>query len=145
MSKGDPSIYPSLSHIQHIPVMLVYCILFYSLLYSNGNATPGGPTADPNFILTDEAPSTIDTCPRKRLEIIWSCIATILASSWVAVHPNLPHPDDSKLKKILRRVELMLWAIITPELIIYWAARQWYGARWMEKYFQGEVRMDMLI
>jgi len=63
-------------------------------------------------------------------------MATILASSWVAVHPNLPHPDDSRIKKTLRRVELMFWAIMTPELIIYWAARQWYGARWMEKEFQ---------
>jgi len=140
MSRGDPSIYPSLSQIQYIPVMLIYCILFYSLLYSKGNAAPGVPFTDPSsFLIRDTA--AMDACPRKRLEIIWSCIATILASSWVAVHPNLPHRDDSKLKKILRRVELMLWAIITPELIIYWAARQWYGARWMEKYFRGEFRM----
>jgi len=120
--------------------MLIYCILLYSLLYRNGNAALTIPSTNPaSFVIRDT--SVTDVCPRKRLEIIWSCIATILASSWVAVHPNLPHRDDSKLKKILRRVELMLWAIITPELIIYWAARQWYGARWMEKYFRGEFGM----
>ncbi|KAF9566529.1 hypothetical protein CPC08DRAFT_100398 [Agrocybe pediades] len=74
-------------------------------------------------------------CPRTRLEIIWSCLATILAASWVAVHPNIPSPNESKLKKTVRRIELMLWAIVTPELIIYWAIRQWYGAREMEREF----------
>jgi len=85
----------------------------------------------------DADSNTADLCPRKELEIIWGCIATILASSWVAVHPNLPHPDDSKVKKNLRRIELMFWAIITPELIIYWAMRQWHGAWWMETEFAG--------
>ncbi|KAF9566513.1 hypothetical protein CPC08DRAFT_814736 [Agrocybe pediades] len=37
--------------------------------------------------------------------------------------------------KALRRIELMTWAIITPELIIYWAMRQWHGARSMEREF----------
>jgi len=122
--------------------MLIYCILLYSLLY--GNAASVVPSTNPSSILIRDT-SVADVCPRKRLEIIWSCIATILASSWVAVHPNLPHRDDSKLKKILRRVELMLWAIITPELIIYWAARQWYGARWMEKYLRGEADMSGML
>jgi len=143
MSGGYPhcfAIHPSSSHKQHIVIMLIYCILVYSFLYSKGNAAPGVPFTHPSSFLLRDTPAT-DVCPRNRLEIIWSCIATILASSWVAVHPNLPHRDDSKLKKILRRVELMLWAIITPELIIYWAARQWYGARWMERYFRGEVGM----
>jgi len=138
MSRGDASIYPSLSDIQHIPVMLIYCIIFYSYLYSKENAATSVPFTDPSSFLIRDTSAT-DVCPRKRLEIIWSCIVTIIASSWVAVHPNLPHREDSKLKKILRRVELMFWAVITPELIIYWAARQWYGAMWMERYFRGEA------
>jgi len=39
--------------------------------------------------------------PRKPLEIICSCVATILATSWVAVHSNLSHPIDSKFKNTL--------------------------------------------
>jgi len=120
--------------------MLIYCILIYSFLYHNEHAAATIPSINASSFLAGDTPTT-NACPRQRLEIIWSCIATILASSWVAVHPNLPHPDDSEVKKILRRVELMFWAIITPELIIYWAARQWYGARWMEKYFRAQVSM----
>jgi len=76
-------------------------------------------------------------CPRGRIDIIWSCIATTLAASWVSLHPNLPHPNDSWFKKSIRRVELMAWAIVAPELIIVWAMRQWRGARRMKKEFLG--------
>ncbi|KAF4616272.1 hypothetical protein D9613_008319 [Agrocybe pediades] len=74
-------------------------------------------------------------CPRQRIQIIWTCVATILAASWVSVHPNIPNPKESAIKKTLRRIELMIWAILAPELIILWAMRQWYGARLMEKEF----------
>ncbi|KAF9566499.1 hypothetical protein CPC08DRAFT_614544, partial [Agrocybe pediades] len=67
--------------------------------------------------------------------IIWSCLATTIAASWVSVHPNIPHPHDSRLKRTSRRIELMFWAIITPELIIFWAMRQRYGARKLERLF----------
>jgi len=115
-------------------------ILYYASAYNPGSAAPLTSSVDSGntFSLFDRETDVPDLqCPRKRLEIIWSCIATILAASWVSVHPNLPHPDDSKLKKTLRRVELMFWAIITPELIIFWAMRQWQGARRMEMEFTG--------
>jgi len=51
----------------------------------------------------------------------------------------MPHPDDSKITRIVRRMELMFWAIITPEFVIYWAMRQWYGARKMKREFSGAV------
>ncbi|KAF9561190.1 hypothetical protein CPC08DRAFT_689347 [Agrocybe pediades] len=81
----------------------------------------------------DEGP--MSPCPRQRIQIIWTCVATILAASWVSVHPNIPDAKESKIKKMLRRIELMIWAILTPELIIFWAMRQWYGARLMEREF----------
>ncbi|KAF4616908.1 hypothetical protein D9613_008741 [Agrocybe pediades] len=46
-----------------------------------------------------------------------------------------PRPNVSKAKKTLRRIEIMLWAIITPELITLWAMQQWYGAKVMENEF----------
>ncbi|KAF9536493.1 hypothetical protein CPC08DRAFT_717813, partial [Agrocybe pediades] len=81
-------------------------------------------------------------CPRQRIQIIWTCVATILAASWVSVHPNIPNPKESAIKKSLRRIELMTWAIISPELMIYWAMSQWYGARLMEKEFTEYQRRE---
>ncbi|KDR73285.1 hypothetical protein GALMADRAFT_37967, partial [Galerina marginata CBS 339.88] len=61
-------------------------------------------------------------------DIVWSCSLTIFACSWVSVHPNIPGPDEGRIKVALRRLELMFWSIVAPELIIYWAMRQWLAA-----------------
>ena len=95
--------------------MIVLAILYYAVAFNPGRAAPVTPSVDSGNAFSLFAPAVnervvqpILDCPRKRLEIVWSCIATILAASWVSVHPNLPHPKDSKLKKTLCRVELML-------------------------------------
>ena len=70
-------------------------------------------------------------------DIFWSCLATIFACSWVSVHPNNPSPNESSWRIFLRRLELMFWAVIAPEMIITWALRQWLGARHLEKLYKG--------
>ena len=81
-------------------------------------------------------------CPadqRSLWDILRSCLATIFACSWVSVHPNIPSPDDSSWRIFLRRLELMFWAVIGPEMIIDWAFRQWVGARHLENLHRGEL------
>ena len=81
-------------------------------------------------------------CPadqRSIWDILWSCLATIFACSWVSVHPNIPAPNESSWRIFLRRLELMFWAIIGPEFIISWALRQWIGARELEKRYKGNL------
>ena len=79
-------------------------------------------------------------CPadqRSLLDILWSCLATLFACSWVSVHPNIPGTDESWWRIYLRRLELMFWAVFAPELIISWAFRQWSGARNLKKLYKG--------
>ena len=71
--------------------------------------------------------------------ILWSCLATIFACAWVSVHPNIPAPNESSSRIFLRRLELMFWAVVAPEMIITWALRQWSGARRLEKLYKGEL------
>ena len=81
-------------------------------------------------------------CPadqRSIWNILWSCLATLFACSWVSVHPNIPGPNESRLRVLLRRLELMFWAVIGPEMIITWAFRQWSSARRLEKLYKGEL------
>ena len=81
-------------------------------------------------------------CPadqRTIWDILWSCLATIIACSWVSVHPNIPGPNESSWRIFLRRLELMFWAVISPEMIITWAFRQWSGSRLLEKLYKGEL------
>ncbi|KAF4616964.1 hypothetical protein D9613_008727 [Agrocybe pediades] len=120
--------------------MLLYAILCLAV-YGSSNAIPlTALTPHNNDIFTTGSNDSDSVCPRTRLEIIWSCLATILAASWVSVHPNMPGPNESKVKKTLRRIDIMFWAIITLELIIYWTMRQRYGARQMEKEFVAVYR-----
>ena len=77
------------------------------------------------------------TDQRSIWNILWSCLATIFACSWVSIHPNIPAPNESSLRIFLRRLELMFWAVVSPEMIILWAFRQWQGARDIEKLYKG--------
>ena len=101
-------------------------------------------------LMNDRSVSNSDTvlstaaciCPadqRSLWDILWSCLATIFACSWVSVHPNIPASNESSRRIFLRRLELMFWAVVSPEMIITWAVRQWSGARHLEKKYKGEL------
>jgi hypothetical protein len=80
---------------------------------------------------------------RSTWDILWSSLAAIIACSWVSVHPNIPAPNEPGWKVILRRLELMFWAVVGPEMVIVWAFRQWLGARHLEKLYKGELSSPM--
>ena len=83
-------------------------------------------------------------CPgdqRTIWNLLWSCLATIFACSWVSVHPNIPGPNESSWRIFLRHLELLFWSVVAPETIITWALRQWLGARYLEKLYKGEPSM----
>ena len=95
-------------------------------------------------LLTESAGTTASAyvCPadqRSIRDILSSCLATIFACLWISVHPNIPFPNESGWRVFLRRLELMFWALLGPELIIVWAFRQWLGARELEKLYKGKV------
>ena len=84
--------------------------------------------------------SDIAVCANERTvwDIIWSCIVTIFACSWVSVHPNMPKPGEGWFKVYIRRVEVLFWAVVTPEMILFWATRQWYGAKKLTLKYEGK-------
>ncbi|KAF5376331.1 hypothetical protein D9757_008629 [Collybiopsis confluens] len=61
---------------------------------------------------------------RSTSDIFWSCITTIFACTWVAVHPNVPPSNASNRQLFWRRVKILAVALITPEFIIIWAVVQ---------------------
>src|ERR1700741_4904037 len=89
--------------------------------------TLAAPT--PDAILDDRAASTCTgTGCRSLWNIVWSCIVTIFACTWVAVHPNVPTPARNAHRRWysrpLRRTRIMLYALIGPEFVLMWAWRQ---------------------
>jgi hypothetical protein len=74
----------------------------------------------------------INNC-RKLFDIVWGCLATIFAYTWVSVHPNVPAPNQSWLALFWQRLKMMLIAVIAPEIMVGFAARQFIAARTLSK------------
>ncbi|KAJ7722096.1 hypothetical protein B0H16DRAFT_1601105 [Mycena metata] len=70
---------------------------------------------------------------RTTFDIVWGCLTTIFACTWVSVHPNLPAPRQSWLRLAVRRLAMMLMAVIAPEIMVFFAARQFFFARRFSK------------
>ena len=107
--------------------------------------TLGAPLVDPtssNSTSVLVSTPTVSIKQRSTLEILWTCLATIFACTWVSVHPNIPSSKDGRIRVTLQRLELMVWAILTPEMIIFWAMRQWRHARALTKLYKGTLSQD---
>ncbi|KXN85201.1 hypothetical protein AN958_11624 [Leucoagaricus sp. SymC.cos] len=83
-----------------------------------------GPTI-PLTIFGRELPECVNPARCRALQgIIWSCLATIFACTWVSMHPNVPDPRWSGFRRLWERIILMFYAVIGPEFIAVWAFRQ---------------------
>ncbi|KAF5378947.1 hypothetical protein D9757_008737 [Collybiopsis confluens] len=70
---------------------------------------------------------------RSTSDIVWSCLTTIFACTWVAVHPNVPSIEDSDFQLLWRRMKIVAVALVAPEFIIIWAASQLRSAMYALK------------
>jgi hypothetical protein len=82
-----------------------------------------------------EEPVSCDDINRCRtfFSIVSGCLATVFACTWVSVHPNVPPPNQGQLALTWRRFWLMVMAVIAPEIMVGFAARQFLDARWFSK------------
>ena len=121
----------------------MFLILIVVYLFHGFQTLHAAPLTTDIFASTSVVSSTSGCiCPadqRSIWDILWSCLATIFACSWVSVHPNIPGRNEAQWRILLCRLELMFWAIVAPELLILWAFRQWSGARHLEKLYKGEI------
>lgn len=89
-------------------------------------------------VLHDATVSVVNSAnDRSVTGIVWSCLATVFACTWVSVHPNIPHPDDTEWQIRRHRFLMMLCGLIAPELIVLWALRQWIGAHFLVRKMKG--------
>ncbi|KAG1725930.1 hypothetical protein EDB19DRAFT_2043106 [Suillus lakei] len=93
------------------------------------------PTTNSTATTSDSSESPLFTT-RTLWNIVSSCIITLFACIYSAIHPNIPSPQDSPVLILWRRLGIMIMALIFPELIIAWAMRQWLSARQVTKEFK---------
>ncbi|KAF7974336.1 hypothetical protein HWV62_12392 [Athelia sp. TMB] len=105
-------------------------------------------SAPANTTLLDASCKDIDHC-RTLAAIVQSCIVTILACVWFAVHRNIPAPRvDHHHDNFLIRTILFVWytildqrqaltvfvvTLLVPEWVLAWALRQFLMARKLSK------------
>ena len=122
-------------------------MIFLTLLYLSATSNPNTgalptyhPSQTPNegslFIFNRENDRFIT---RSIWNIVWSCLSTIFASTWVVVHPNMPGPEDSQWEVVRRRLVIMGYLLLAPEFVIVWAARQHLDAKKVTKQFSNRA------
>ncbi|TFK70474.1 hypothetical protein BDN72DRAFT_818680 [Pluteus cervinus] len=116
-------------------------MLFFLLIASAYKAyaapTPLGPevfSSTPlSLVFGRSAPCNCGPQDRSLNDIVRSCVLTIFACIYTALHPNIPDPEAKMWKKICMRLKMSFYMLIAPEAVIWWAMRQWYGARRIAK------------
>ena len=103
-------------------IMAIQYLVFLTLLCTHVAALP---------ILVDRATSDAQllsstTTRRTLFNITWNCVSTTIICAWVSVHPNVP--PSGQWRALSRRLKMMFWTIVAPELILAWAVRQWFAA-----------------
>ncbi|KAK7022804.1 hypothetical protein VNI00_016931 [Paramarasmius palmivorus] len=88
--------------------------------------------------------------------IIWSCLSVIFICTWVAIHPNIPLVEKFDFMEdewsgrrwdpavaIYQNVELMVIALLAPEIMILWAMRQREQAKKIRDKFRDKYGWGM--
>lgn len=60
--------------------------------------------------------------------ILWSCLATTFACTWVSVHPNIPDLWGGERTEKHRRFYFTFLSLLAPEIMLLWAFKQSRGA-----------------
>uniref|UniRef100_A0A0W0EW16 Uncharacterized protein n=1 Tax=Moniliophthora roreri TaxID=221103 RepID=A0A0W0EW16_MONRR len=104
------------------------------LLYALARPVPNVTTlVAPNVSassLNPFAPScdNINKC-RTIIDILWNCYSVVLLCTWVTIHPNVPKVGRHTAAVLLEYGLITFIALVTPELMVLWALRQWLSSR----------------
>ncbi|PBK58881.1 hypothetical protein ARMSODRAFT_899977, partial [Armillaria solidipes] len=102
----------------------IFNVVFVSLFITRASGSEISPDGDDGVpVCTGDR--------RTLLSIIWSCLATIFACTWLAVHPNVPGRNittKGAISRATERAKIMAITILVPEIIVAWAAEQFIVA-----------------
>ena len=88
-------------------------ILVPYFIYSNGT-------------MVDETKALEPYGYRTLVDIIRSCLLTVFACTWSTLHPNVP-------ALFWYKVKLWIVTLMMPELLLLWAAKQFFAAQHLAK------------
>jgi hypothetical protein len=69
---------------------------------------------------------------RGTTSILWSCLVTLIACIYTAIHLNVP-TETSTVRRLFQKTKWVLTALIAPEIVLYCASTQFLEARRLVK------------
>ena len=72
-------------------------------------------------------------------DILWSCIVTLTACVYTAIHLNVPPPQQGRWQFLWRKLKWVALALFAPEIVLYCALTQLLQA-WKFKNEMNELR-----
>jgi hypothetical protein len=120
-------------YLFHYALLLLACVVFTLASAQNSTAPsrnkaqgPVGWQANPNR--------------RGTLNIIESCVFTILACTWSIQHLNVPAPSESGCTKMRRKIKWTILTILFPELLTAHAIAELYMAALATREYERRLR-----
>jgi hypothetical protein len=118
-------------------LLLIYSYQLFALLptadgSSLGSVAPQLSSAGRNQtkLKTDIAPAwVLSASYRGTSDILWSCIITLLACVYSALHLNVPSTSLGGWQVLWRKIQWVGLALFAPELVLYVAYSQYVDAR----------------
>lgn len=124
--------------------MLIYILVLYIYrTYAMPTALPPSPfpsvygisrsSTSPTVLLvprltTGHGRNTCSTGERGVCDIIWSCLVTLFACVYKALHPNVPSQELGWRGRLMLKIKLAVFMLLAPEMVIFWATKQLLGA-----------------
>ncbi|TFK67046.1 hypothetical protein BDN72DRAFT_843544 [Pluteus cervinus] len=111
-------------------------VLVLALAFFRVHAAPfsdNGPATDPTLAHTiffgiQPRSNGAEANMRTLYDVVRSCVFTIAACVYRAIHQNIPDPTMTMWGRLRVKMKITIYALIAPEAMIWWALRQRYGA-----------------
>ena len=117
-------------------ISLLYQILATSQTVSTASIEPLLSAAEGNrtTLHTEISPPWVSSSEtRGTSDILWSCLITLTACVYTALHLNVPPANEGKLGFYWRKSKWVAIALFAPEVVLYCALTQFLEARKLVK------------
>ncbi len=114
-----------------VPENVAICLPLFNLTWSvvaldpKTTASMFNNTQDPNL----KQGWTPQPEGRGTLNVLWSCLITMVLCSWSTLCMNMPGPSESRTQILRRKLALTALGFLCPEMIFEIALGQWLSAR----------------
>lgn len=109
--------------------LLSLCVAVYGVPMNNVSPQLSAAEGNRTTLKSQIAPGlTSSASYRGTLDIVWSCVLTLTACIYTALHLNIPG-NTSQQRQLWRKVGWAALALIAPEIVVYAAFEQFIRAR----------------